>query len=51
MCDFDDLWDDLELEDFAIIGGIAGYVEEQFEEERIHDQIIEGVNTDDDGAP
>ena len=51
MCDFDDFWEDLEIEDFAIIGGIIGYVEEQIEEERIHDQIIDGVNTDNDGAP
>jgi len=34
MCgDFDDFFDDIELEDFAIIGGICGFIEEQAEEE------------------
>ena len=51
MCDFDDVFDDLELEDFAIIGGAIGFVEEQIEEERIHDRIIEGLDPGDDGAP
>jgi len=52
MCDFEDLWDDLELEDFAIIGGVIGYVEERIEEERIQDRINEGIEPfDEDGAP
>ena len=33
MCfDFDDFFDDLEIEDFAIIGGAIGYIEEEAEE-------------------
>jgi len=51
MCEFDDFWDDLEIEDFAIIGGVIGYVEEQIEEERILDRINEGLDPDEDGAP
>ena len=42
---------DLDIEDFAIIGGIIGYFEEQGEEERIQDRIHEGIDPDDDGAP
>ncbi len=30
--DFDDFFDDLEIEDFAIIGGAIGYIEEEAEE-------------------
>lgn len=51
MCDFDDFWDDLDLEDFAILGGFIGYFEEQVEEERILDRINEEIDPDDDGAP
>ena len=33
MCfDFDDFFDDLDIEDFAIIGGTIGYIEEEAEE-------------------
>jgi len=52
MCDFEDFWDDLDFEDFFIIGGVIGYVEEQLEEERIQDRINEGIDPyDEDGAP
>ena len=51
MCDFDDFWDDLGFEDFFIIGGVIGYVEERIEEERIQNRINEGIDPDDDGAP
>jgi hypothetical protein len=30
--DFNDFFDDLDIEDFAIIGGIVGYAEEELEE-------------------
>jgi hypothetical protein len=51
MCDFDD-FDDLKIEDFAIIGGVIGYVEEQIEEERIQDRTNEGIEFfDENGAP
>ena len=33
MC-FDDFFDDLEIEDFAIIGGMVGYFEEEAEEKK-----------------
>ena len=33
MC-FDDFFDDLEIEDFAIIGGVVGYFEEETEERK-----------------
>ena len=29
---FDDFFDDLEIEDFALIGGAIGYIEEEAEE-------------------
>lgn len=54
MCDFDDFddfGDEIEIEDFALIGGVIGYFEEQLEEERVLDRINEGLETDDDGAP
>lgn len=31
---FDDFFDDLEIEDFAIIGGAVGYFEEEAEERK-----------------
>ena len=51
MCDFDDFFDDLEIEDFTFIGGAIGFVEEELEEERILDRINEGLDPDEDGAP
>ena len=51
MCDFDDFFDDLEVEDFAFTGGAIGFVEEELEEERILDRINEGLDPDEDGAP
>ena len=44
-------WDDIDFEDFFIIGGVIGYVEERIEEERIQDRVNEGIDPDDDGAP
>lgn len=42
MC-FDNFFDDLEAEDFAIIGGMVGYLEEEIEERKqIENEIEEG---------
>jgi hypothetical protein len=32
MCDFDDFFDDLEIEDFAWVGGAIGFIEEEMNE-------------------
>ncbi len=50
MCDFDEFFDDLDLEDMFIIGGAIGFVEEQSEDERLLDRIDEGLDPDEDGA-
>jgi hypothetical protein len=50
MCDFDELFDDLDLEDMFIIGGVMGFVEEQAEDERLLDRSDEGLDPDEDGA-
>lgn len=42
MC-FDNFFDDFEIEDFAIIGGIFGYLEEEIEEKK----RIENENEED----
>ena len=40
--DFDDDFWDFDTEDFAIVGGIAGAVEEEREEEDILEKELEG---------
>ena len=47
MCD-DDFFDDLETEDFAIIGGIVGYAEEEAKEIKRIEQEDEPQDTSDD---
>ncbi len=49
MCDFDEFFDDLDLEDMFIIGGVMGFVEEQ-SEDGLLDRIDEGLEPDEDGA-
>ena len=50
MCFDDDFFDDIELEDFAIIGGMVGYFEEEVEEKKRIEQeqeVDEEIDKDD----
>lgn len=39
--DFDDFFDDIEAEDFAIIGGAVGYFEEERQERKLIERELE----------
>ncbi len=41
MFGFDDFFDDLDLEDFAFIGGAMGFIEEEQEERRRREDEME----------